>query len=115
LTEGKSYPREQLIEELREDGYREDDSGSLPPGRYRTGKAGTGKSGFAVHVRSFPRPDGTAGGGLVEVSWRGSRVSRLRRGGEQVESVSLEPPLLASYYGPQNQERQPVELKEVPE
>lgn len=109
LAEGKSYPREQLIKDLESEGYREDEgSDSLPGGRYRTGK-----SGFAVHVRSFPQPDGTAGGGLVEVSWRGSRVSRLRLGGTPVESVSLEPPLLASYYGPNNQERRPVGLEEV--
>jgi penicillin-binding protein 1B len=110
LAEGTSYPRERLIEDLESEGYREDDSGRLPPGRYRKDK-----SGFAVNVRSFPQPDGTAGGGLVEVSWRGSRVSRLHRDGQKVEAVSLEPPLLASYYGPNNQERRPVELDEVSE
>lgn len=115
LAEGKSYSRERLIEDLENEGYREDDSGTLPPGRYRTGKSEIGKSGFAVHVRSFPQPDGTAGGGLVEVSWKGSRVSRLQLGEKPVESVSLEPPLLASYYGPENQERRPVELEEVSE
>jgi penicillin-binding protein 1B len=117
LADGKSYPRDRLIEDLRAEGYREDeDSASLPPGRYRESK-----SGFAVHVRSFPRPDGTKGGGLVEVSWKGSRVSRLRLSGEVVESVTLEPPLLASYYGHDadnkelNQERRPVEIEEVSE
>jgi penicillin-binding protein 1B len=109
LAEGKSYPRERLIEDLRAEGYREEDgSGSLPPGRYREGKAG-----FAVHVRSFPLPDGTKGGGLVEVSWKGSRVSRLRLSGQTAETVSLEAPLLASYFGPNNQERRPVELDDV--
>jgi len=111
LAAGKSYPRERLIEDLRAEGYREeDDSGSLPPGRYREGKGG-----FAVHVRSFPLPDGRKGGGLVEVSWKGSRVSRLRLTGQAAESVTLEPPLLASYYGPSNQERRPVGLDEVSE
>jgi len=111
LAAGKSYPKERLIEDLRAEGYREeDDSGSLPPGRYREGKGG-----FAVHVRSFPLPDGQKGGGLVEVSWKGSRVSRLRLTGQAAESVSLEPPLLASYYGSSNQERRPVELDDVSE
>lgn len=110
LAEGKSYAREQLIKDLESEGYREDDSGRLPPGRYRQGK-----EGFAVNVRSFPRPDGTVGGGLVEVKWQRSRVSSLSYRGKEAESVSLEPPLLASYYGPQNQERQPVALKEVSE
>ena len=109
LAEGKSYPRDRLIEDLRGEGYREDDGpGNLPPGRYRESK-----HGFSVHLRSFPLPDGKQGGGLVEVSWKGSRVSRLQLAGQTVESVSLEPPLLASYYGPNNQERRPVGLDEV--
>jgi penicillin-binding protein 1B len=115
LAEGASYSRDQLIKDLESEGYREDESGSLTPGRYWKGKTRTGKAGFAVHVRSFPQPDGTTGGGLVEVGWQGSRVSSLRLGDHEVESVSLEPPLLASYYGPQNQERLPVELKDVSE
>lgn len=111
LAEGRSYPRERLIEDLRNEGYREDEgSGNLPPGRYRESKGG-----LAVHVRSFPLPDGSQGGGLVEVSWRGSRVTRLRLAGESAKSLALEPPLLASYYGPNHQERRPVELDEVAE
>ncbi|HYU36201.1 MAG TPA: PBP1A family penicillin-binding protein [Thermoanaerobaculia bacterium] len=109
LAEGKSYPRERLIEDLRAEGYREDEgSASLPPGRYQEGK-----TGLAVHLRSFPLPDGKEGGGLVEVGWQGSRVSRLRLAGTRAGSVALEPPLLASYYGASNQERRPVELDEV--
>ena len=109
LAEGKAYPRERLIEDLRAEGYREDEgSGSLPAGRYRADKRG-----LAVHLRSFPLPDGKAGGGLVEVGWSGSRVSRLRLAGNAAEAAALEPPLLASYYGTSNQERRPVELDEV--
>jgi penicillin-binding protein 1B len=115
LAQGKSFPPSLLLEELRAEGYREQDggqdgSGSLPPGRYRE----TSK-GLAVHVRSFPLPDGGKGGGVVEVSWSGNRVSRLRLAGEPAESVTLEPPLLASYYGPDQRERRPVTMDEVAE
>lgn len=111
LAQGKSFPPHLLLEELRAEGYREQDgSGSLPPGRYRE----TSK-GLAVHVRSFPLPDGGKGGGVVEVGWRGNRVSRLRLAGKPAESVTLEPPLLASYYGPDQRERRPVTMDEVAE
>ncbi len=109
LTEGKTYPRDRLIEDLRGEGYREvEGPGSLPPGRYRESK-----SGLSVHLRSFSLPDGQQGGGIVEVKWRSSRVSSLRLADEPAESVSLEPPLLASYFGTNNQERRPVGLDEV--
>lgn len=111
LTVGRSFPPDRLLEDLRAEGYREDDSsGSLPPGRYRE----TSK-GIAVHVRSFPLPDGGKGGGVVEISWRGSRVSRLRLDGSAADNVTLEPPLLASYYGPDQRERRPVKMDEVAE
>lgn len=109
LYEGRSYPAERLIEDLEGEGYREDPgSSALPAGRYRRTKRG-----LAVHLRSFPRPDGRRGGGLAEVAYRSNRVSGLRLDGEEVDAVVLEPPLLASYYGPDNQERRPVIVNEV--
>lgn len=109
LYEGRSYPAETLIEDLQGEGYREEPGGAdLPAGRYRR----TAK-GVLVHLRSFPQPDGRRGGGLAEVTYRGNRVSGLLLDGKAVDIVSLEPPLLASYYGPDNQERRPVTAKEV--
>ncbi len=109
LTEGRNYPADLLIANLSGEGYREDETSSdLPAGRYRHSK-----KAVAVHLRSFPLPDGSRGGGLVEISYRGNRITTLRREGEAVESVILDPPLLASYYGPDFQERRPVTLDEV--
>ena len=109
ITPGRSYPVSVLISDLRAEGYREDtDTNPLPAGRYR--KVGRG---FAVHLRSFPRPDGDSGGGLVEISYRGSRISTLRQDGEKADAVILEPPLLASYYGPEQYERRPVQVDKV--
>ena len=110
ITPGRSYPVKLLIEDLRAEGYREDtDSDVLPAGRYRE----TGRGGFAVHLRRFPRPDGGEGGGLVEITYKGSRISTLRQEGEKAEAVILEPPLLASYYGPEQHERRPVQIDRV--
>ncbi|HWM91041.1 MAG TPA: PBP1A family penicillin-binding protein [Thermoanaerobaculia bacterium] len=109
ISPGRSYPVSLLISDLRAEGYREDtETNPLPAGRYR--KVGRG---LAVHLRSFPRPDGSTGGGLVEITYRGSRISTLRQDGEKAEAVILEPPLLASYYGPEQHERRPVQVDRV--
>ncbi|MFL6196495.1 MAG: transglycosylase domain-containing protein [Thermoanaerobaculia bacterium] len=109
LYGGRNYPPELLTANLAGEGYREDkESSELPAGRYRRTR-----KGVEVHLRSFPLPDGTRGGGLVEVAYQGPRVAGLRRDGGAVESVILDPPLLASYYGPDNQERRPIPLAEV--
>ena len=109
LAEGRNYPPDLLIANLSGEGYREDDaSASLPAGCFRRSK-----KAVAVHLRSFPLADGSRGGGLLEVDYRGSRIAGLRRDGEAVDSVVLDPPLLASYYGPDFQERRPVALTEV--
>jgi penicillin-binding protein 1B len=109
LTEGRNYPPDLLIANLSGEGYREDTSSpELPAGRYRRLKRG-----LAVHQRSFPLPDGSRGGGLLVIAYRGGRVAGLNLDGDRVDSVVLDPPLLASYYGPDNQERRPVTLDEV--
>lgn len=109
LTEGRNYPPDLLIENLSGEGYREDTtSPELPAGRYRRLKRG-----LAVHQRSFPLPDGGMGGGTLVIAYKGSRVAGLNLDGKRVEEVVLDPPLLASYYGPDNQERRPVTLDQV--
>jgi penicillin-binding protein 1B len=111
LVPGRSYPAELLVTDLRAEGYREDtEANPLPAGRYR--KIGRG---LAVHLRSFPRPDGSSGGGLVEIAYHGARISSLRQDGHKADSVILDPPLLASYYGPDQKERRPVTVDQVSE
>src|SRR5215203_94718 len=109
LTEGRNYPRDLLVANLSGEGYREDTSSpELPAGRYRLLKRG-----LAVHLRSFPLPDGSRGGGLAVIAYRGNRIAGLSRDGQAADAVIIDPPLLASYYGPDFQERRPVTLDEV--
>jgi penicillin-binding protein 1B len=70
--------------------------------------------GFVVFLRSFPTPSGLEPGRRLEVFVSGGRVARLVLAGAAVERARLEPPLLASYFGPQQQDRRPVRLAEVP-
>lgn len=111
LQVGRPYPLDRLIEDLRTEGYREDDGASaLVTGRYRKTK-----EGLTIHLRTFPLSDGTRGGGLLDAAYRGPRVRGLLLNGREVESAVLEPPLLASYYGEDFQERRPVTVDEVSE
>jgi penicillin-binding protein 1B len=109
LYEGRSLPPDQLIAGIADEGYREDKtSAALPAGRYRRGR-----EGVEIHLRSFPLPDGSHGGGLVGVAYEGSRIAGLRRDGKATDAVILDPPLIASYYGKNLLERRPVTLSEV--
>jgi penicillin-binding protein 1B len=109
LYEGRSYPPELLIANLKGEGYREDKaSPEIPAGRYRRTKRGV-----SVHLRRFPLPDGSWGGGLAELVYEGGRIASLSQNGRAAESVILDPPLIASYYGPDFLERRPLKLSEV--
>lgn len=111
LAAGRLYPVERVIQDLRGEGYREEGGeGALPAGRYhRTG------DGLVVHLRSFAMPAGGKGGGLLQIAYRGGRIARLWVDGHERQAAQLEPPLLASYYGPDTLERRPVGLDDVAE
>ncbi|HEY0513229.1 MAG TPA: PBP1A family penicillin-binding protein [Thermoanaerobaculia bacterium] len=109
LFEGRNYPPDLLLAGLADEGYREDKSSrDLPAGRFRRTR-----DGVEIHLRSFPLPDGSRGGGLVEVAYQGPRIAGLRRDGAATDAVILDPPLLASYYGRNLLERRPVTFGEV--
>jgi penicillin-binding protein 1B len=109
LFEGRNFPPDLLIANLQGEGYREDAvSPEIPAGRYRRSK-----QGLAVNLRSFPLPDGSRGGGQVEITYDGGRIESLRQNGTPTDSVILDPPLIASYYGPALLERRPLALAEV--
>ncbi|HEY0557183.1 MAG TPA: PBP1A family penicillin-binding protein [Thermoanaerobaculia bacterium] len=114
LFEGRNFPPEMLIASLADEGYREDKtSKSLPAGRYRRTEQGRTGQEVAIHLRSFLLPDGSHGGGLVRIGYQGTHIADLRRDGTATDSVILDPPLLASYYGKNLLERRPVTLDEV--
>ncbi len=111
LAAGRSLPADRLIEDLEYEGYREHEGASpLPTGSYRRTR-----SSLAVHQRSFSLPDGKRSSRIVEVAWRGSRITRLEVDGRTAKSVALEPPLLGAYYDDHLQERRPVTVDEVSE
>jgi len=112
LEVGRAYPPERILKELLGEGYREEENeaATLAPGRLRIVRGV-----LSVHLRSFFLPDGRKGGGLLEIRFQGPRVTRLWLNGQPQQQAVLEPPLLASYYGPDQLERRPVTVDDVAE
>jgi penicillin-binding protein 1B len=109
LEVGRAYPLPKLLADLHGESYRESNDEVAPPvGRYRRLA-----DGLEVHLRTFPTPEGKGGGGLLDVTYRGTRIRGLVLNRVEVTRAQLEPPLLASYYGPQLLERRPVKASEV--
>ncbi len=120
LEPGTPLTASELIVELKAADYQEfkdrektAEPEALNPGTFR--RAG---DTVTVHLRRFPTPDGEAGeagGHVAEVSIRGGRVHGIQVDGTEADGVTLEPPLLASFYGEELNERRPVNLEELPE
>lgn len=115
---GGEVTRERIVEHLRSQGYRE--VASTPP---HSGTFRRDGGSLEIYRRVFPSPRGPVGGDLLRVGFRGRRVAslvRLHDGSDEVAAkelsgVWLDPPLVASYYGPGLQDRRPVELSDLPE
>ena len=110
LRVGRGIAPDALVTELSELGYRRDAGGGFDPGEYRIARAR-----LAVHLRGFPRAGGWDEGGLLEVGFVGRWIDSLRWRGRVVDEASLEPPLLASFYGDDLQDRWPVDLERLPD
>ncbi|HXO19157.1 MAG TPA: transglycosylase domain-containing protein, partial [Thermoanaerobaculia bacterium] len=118
LAVGSSGSAQDLIAELLAAGYREapaEPAGrELPPGTFR--QAG---DAVALHLRRHPTPTGPAREATVEAVFAhrdgGDRIASLRVGGKAAQAVELEPPLLASYFGPELNERRPCTLDQLPD
>ncbi len=119
LAPGAVLSPGEMIAELRDAGYRDAGPGAgteeTPVSRGTFRRTG---NRVAVGLRSFPTPEGfeALGGGVpVEVDFRGNRIARVRVASQPSQSATLEPPLLASFYDEDVEERWPVRLDELPE
>jgi penicillin-binding protein 1B len=115
LAPGDPLSAPALAAELAAAGYRELGAGA-PTGRagWPAGTFRLAGDRLAVQLRCFPTPRGSGGGLPLEVAFRDGRIARLRLGGREVPEAELEPPLLASFYGPDRAEHRPVTLAELP-
>jgi penicillin-binding protein 1B len=111
LEPGAPLAAGEIVAQLNDEGYREAPAGlPLRRGTYR-------RSGdhVEVHLRHFVTPEGPGGGEPLGIDLSGGRVARLTLAGRPAKSAVLEPALLASFYGPDVDERRPVTLDSLPE
>lgn len=110
LTVGDALSADDVIAELQELGYRATNQDRFGIGRYR--QAG---DALGVHLRAHATPAGWQKATPLRIRFRGRTVAGLEVAGQAVRSASLEPPLLTSFQGPQQEERRPASLAEMPE
>lgn len=118
LAPGVPLSPEEMVAELQDAGYRDAGPGDTPVSRGTFRRTG---DRVAVSLRPFPTPEGSGdpdkrGGGVpVEADFRGNRIAQVRVAGQPSQSATLEPPLLASFYDEEVEERWPVFLDDLPE
>jgi penicillin-binding protein 1B len=101
-----------LAARLESEGYRAatEGQGAPRPGTFRLRDAA-----LSIGLRAFPTPAGWGGGHPLRIEVRDGRVARLLFAGRPIDRTTLDPPLLASFYGPAVEERWPVRLEELPD
>ncbi|MEM7583671.1 MAG: transglycosylase domain-containing protein [Acidobacteriota bacterium] len=102
---------EALAAELDSLGYGDAEAtGRLIPGSYRRsdGRLELFRRRFLT-TRSDERQD------RLRITFRDGEVSLIETAEASLPSVSLDPPLIASFYGPDLRERRPIGLDELPE
>jgi len=111
LAPGEVFSPAEMVAELKDAGYREASAGApVSPGTYR--RLG---DRVVANLRHFPTPEGEAGGAPVGAAFRGGRVAGVWVAGRPAKSAALEPPLLASFYDKEIEERRPVTLDRLPD
>jgi len=109
---GLDWKRMDLRGTLQRLGYREAaQSKDLPPGQYMWNPRR-----LRVHLRAFEHPTRPEPARNVVMRLSGNRIQEIRRlpGGEPVGFAFLEPEPLGAYYGPAREQRELVELGELP-
>ena len=109
LQPGLALAPESLAARLEELSYHPATERGLLPGTYhRTGER------VSIARRRFRAQVGDEGGGLLVCDFRGERLVRLELDSQPVAEAYLDPPLVATYYGPDLLERRPTPLAEIP-
>jgi penicillin-binding protein 1B len=111
LEPGTVISSEEFAGRLTDSGYAKTTARPERAGQFR-------RSGATVEVylREFDAPRQAADIGSYAISFENGRVRSVRdAGGSWIGQVVVEPLLLATLYGPRHEERQLLDLEEVPE
>ena len=107
---GQATAPENLARELEARGYRPWDEDVLPAGRYHFGD-----DALVVRLRRRETPQGPVPGQLLLIRFHAGRVNALSADGRPVDSATLDPEVLATYYDEEVREKWPVQVRELPE
>ncbi len=111
LAEIVPVTREEIVARLERSGYARFSRSPTRPGGFREVEGGV-----EIYSRGFEAGDRSASAVWMRVSFRGRRiVSVVDRSGRPVRSAMLEPELVGTFFGPRQEERQPVAIEEVPD
>jgi penicillin-binding protein 1B len=111
LGPGSALRAEDLSGRLDRSGYARTAGEPQRPGQYR--QRG---EGLDVHLRAFDAAGVRAGARRLRFRFGLGRLRSIQdERGRQVHEVAVEPELLATLYGPRQEERRPVRLDAVPE
>jgi penicillin-binding protein 1B len=118
LTSGEAANMAELLAEVSRQGYVPVSAvaGDLEAGRapMRLGTWRQDGDSLTVQLRRFLTARGPAGGQTLSIQVEGGKISRLTLDGMPTARVTMEPPLLASFYGPDVAERRPVGVAALP-
>jgi penicillin-binding protein 1B len=110
LVPGRALAARELVARLDDLGYRPAGDDGLTPGTFHA----TGER-VTVSRRRFRAPGGERGGGVAAADLAGGRVVALTLDERPAVRIALDPPLVATYYGPELLDRRPVPLSELPQ
>ncbi len=110
LTRGATLPREILVRQFDRLGYGKLDPESPLPGRYRS----IGST-VDVYLRAFEIAGERFDARRVKLRFSGSEIVSIEGGGaKRLDRVLIEPELLATLHGVQQEDRDVVRLPEIP-
>ncbi len=116
LRAGAGPSADALAAELETMGYRRQDaSARTPPSGPAAGTFRYADDEITIFRRRFPPPNAGDGRDRLRVTFQAGVVSGIEAGGAALRSARLDPPLVASYYGPDLRERRPVDVDQLPE
>jgi len=107
LTVGQRLAAVDLVARLAGLHYAPAGEAGVTPGTYRTSASG-------VSIGRRPPPPAATDGGLLVVELESGKVSRLLLDERPIAEAALDPPLLATFYGPDLLEQRPVPLDRIP-
>jgi penicillin-binding protein 1B len=116
LYPGLDTRRVGLRELLARLGYREEPGAGLRARSLPPGTVVWAKDGARIHLRGFEHPTRPEPARDVRLGLDGTTLESIREAasGRSLGAVLLEPELVGSYYGPDREQRELVELAELP-